>query len=112
MRRKMSEKYNEEALKIKREFIETLRADLKTDLLDKNIDKNKIKRCVYLFIYRKVFNTIKIGKKIRVGELIWSIFWRTVDFTLSFGEMMLESIFELRDFEMMQRTNINGEIDA
>ena len=104
--------YDEKALKIKKEFIETLRADLKSDLLDKNIDENKIRRCVYLFIYGKVFNTIKIGKKIRVGELIWQMFWRTVDFTLSFGEMMLESIFELRNFEMMQGTNINGQIDA
>jgi len=104
--------YNEETLKIKKEFIETLRADLKHNLLDKNIDKNKIRRSVYLFIYRKVFNSLKIGKKIKIGDLIWSMFWRTVDFTLSFGEMMLESIFELRDFEMMQRTNINGEIDA
>ncbi|MBA7602800.1 hypothetical protein ES703_09896 [subsurface metagenome] len=104
--------YDEETLKIKKEFIETLRADLKTDLLDKNIDKNKIRKCLYLFIYGKVFNTIKIGKKIRVGELIWSMFWRTVDFTLSFGNVMLDCIFELRDFEIMQGTNINGQIDA
>jgi len=104
--------YDDEVLKIKREFIETLRADLKSDLLDKNIDKNKIRRSVYLFIYRKVFNSLKIGKKIKIGDLVWSMFWRTVDFTLSFGEVMLESIFELRDFEMIQGTNINGKIDA
>ena len=104
--------YDEEALKIKREFIETLRADLKSDLLDKNIDKNKIRKCLYFFIYRKVFSSLKIEKKIKIGDLIWSMFWRTVDFTLSFGEVMLESIFELRDFEMMQGTNINGKIDA
>jgi len=105
-------KYDEETLKIKKEFIEILRADLKTDLLDKNIDKNKIRRCVYLFIYGKVFNSLKIEKKIKIGDLIWGMFWRTVDFTLSFGEVMLDCIFELRNFEMMQGTNINGEIDA
>lgn len=108
----MSEKYNEEILKIKKEFIETLRADLKTDLLDKNIGENRIRRSVYLFIYGKVLSSLKIEKKIKIGNLIWSIFWRTVDFTLSFGDVMLESIFELRNFEMIQRTNINGEIDA
>jgi len=104
--------YDEEILKIKREFIETLRADLKTDLLDKNIDKNKIRRSVYLFIYRKVFDSLKIEKKIKIGDLIWSMFWRTVDFTLSFGDVMLKTIYEIRDFEMMQGTNINSEIDA
>jgi len=108
----MSEKYFEEIRKIKKEFIETLRADLKTDLLDENIDKNKIRRSVYLFIYSKVLNSIKIEKKIKIGDLIWSMFWRTVDFTLSFGDEMLNCIFELRDFEMRRGTNINNEIDA
>lgn len=104
--------YNYEILKIRKEFIETLKADLKTDLLNKKIDDDKLRRCVYLFVYRKVFDSLKIEKKIGIGELIWSIFWRSVDFTLSFGEVMLDCISEVRRFEMMRGTNVNGEIDA
>jgi len=105
----MSEKYFEEILKTKKEFIETLKAELKTDLLNKNIDNNEIRKSVYLFIFRKVLNSIKIEKKIKIGDLIWSIFWRAVDFSLSFGEVMLESISELRSFEMHK---ISDDIDA
>ncbi len=103
-------------LKVKKDFIETLKKELATGkiILDKKTENNKIRKTVYLFIFEKVLEVIEIKEDVEISNLLWDMFYNTVDFCLNFGSELLDSLIEFKNFEefKIRIQKISDEIDA
>jgi len=107
--------YNKKILEIRKDFLNTLYNDVSEAILNtKNIDKkelnNKIRKSVYTFIFRNVSKNIE-GKK-KVEEYYWELFYKTVDFVMDFGFVILNTLAELKEYKEMEKHEASEGIDA
>lgn len=79
---------------IRGEFIDTLIKDLEIRSY-KNISKKEIRKIVYEFIQKRVLAQIK-GKK-EITRLVYEMSYKTIDWCLSYGFVIIEILNELRE---------------
>jgi len=105
----MSEYDND--LKIKGEFINFLRINLENKL-DKNIDQQEIRGLVYRFIIDKVL----AGKEVKTDKekkrLFLDLIIEVINFCLSFGEIIIDTLSELKRYQDFEMHKISDDIDA
>ncbi|GAH53294.1 unnamed protein product [marine sediment metagenome] len=97
---------------IKGEFINFLKSNLKERSDDEIINNNKIRKLVYAFIFEKVVGTGE--KEIKVKkEPIVNFYFKVVDFCLSFGEVIINTLSTLREYKDFEGIGLNdSEFDA
>ncbi len=90
------ESYDEMLLKVRIEFINAIKRDLEVGS-DGKIDEKGIRASVYKFIFDKVVGKDMRGVK-EGRKLFFDIFMGTVDFCLSFGDMIIEILSDIKRF--------------
>lgn len=110
--------YDDRILRIKGEFINFLRKDLKIGSDDEKVDQKEIRKSVYKFIFDRIadkgIEVIKGKNKNKKKVLFFKFFVNTVDFCLIYGEIIIDTLSELKrykDFEELKIKN-DSEIDA
>jgi len=109
----MSE-YKNKILRVKAEFIDFLKKDLETRSY-KKVDQNEIRTIVYEFIQKRVFAQIKGGKK-EISKLVYEMSYKTIDFCLSYGFVIIETLAKLKECQdialEIEKQEVSEEVDA
>jgi len=93
--------------KIRLELIEHLKESIMKNIDKDMIQTKQIYRIIYEFIFKKVFKDIKESNK-KVDKHTWTVFKRTVDWSLNYGYIIREVLIftqEFHDFIMQEKTS-------
>lgn len=85
--------YDEKLLDIKTKFLIALKRNL---LIRPNIkvDQDEIRRVVYNFVFSQIIE--KIEDKKNIDQYCWELLYRSVDFCLSYGSVILDTLDEIK----------------
>ncbi|GAI96142.1 unnamed protein product [marine sediment metagenome] len=94
---KYNNDYNDKILRIRAEFINFLKKDLEKRL-DTFIDQKEIRTSIYKFIFDRVADKgIKVIKgKNKKKERFFNFFVNTVDWCLSYGFIIIDTLSDLK----------------
>jgi len=112
---KYDDNYEDKVLRIKGEFINTLRKDLEKNS-DDMVDQKEIRKIVYKFVFDKVADKgIKVIKgKNKKRVLFFNFFCNVVDFCFSFSGVIIDVIADLKRYGDLEMYEVKEEkiIDA
>jgi len=104
--------YEDRTLKIKAEFINFLRINLK-NRSDKNIAQQEVRSLVYRFIIDKIFASIEVETKKEKKRMLFDLFIDVIDFCLSYGGVIIQTISTIKEYKDFEEFEINDSgIDA
>lgn len=104
--------YKDRTLTIKGEFINFLRMNLEKRS-DKSIDQQEVRSLVYKFIFEKVLKGKEVKTDKEKKRLFIDLIIEVIDFCLSYGEVIIETLSVLKEYKDFEELEINNdEIDA
>lgn len=106
------ESFDDRILRIKGEFINYLRSNIEKRS-DKNIAYRDVRDITYRFILDNILSNKEVKTKEEKKRLFIDLIIETIDFCLSFGGIILETLGNLREYKDFEEIELNdSEIDA
>lgn len=106
------ESFDDRILRIKGEFINYLRSNIEKRS-DKNIAYRDVRDITYRFILDNILSNKEVKTKEEKKRLFIDLIIETIDFCLSFGGIILETLSNLREYKEFEEIGLNdSEIDA
>lgn len=104
--------FEDRILRIKGEFINYLRRNIE-NRSDKNIAYQDVRDITYRFIIDNILSNKEVKTKEEKKRLFIDLIIETIDFCLSFGGIILETLSNLREYKDFEEIGLNNrEIDA
>lgn len=106
------ESFDDRILRIKGEFINYLRSNIEKRS-DKNIAYRDVRDITYRFILDNILSNKEVKTEQEKKRLFIDLIIETIDFCLSFGGIILETLGNLREYKEFEEIGLNDrEIDA
>lgn len=101
---KYDDSYEDRILKVKADFLNALKENLETRSDDEKVDQQEIRKIVYKFIFDK------LGKGLKVEKEMKELFTNTIDFCLSYGFIIIETLGTMKKYYDSRRLKISDDI--
>jgi len=98
--------------KIRLELIDYLKESLMKNSDVAMVETKGIYKAIYEFIFKKIFKDIKEDHK-KVDKFTWKVFKKTVDWTLTYGYIVRETLIFIREYhDLAMQEKTSEQVEA